>query len=101
MVTLTQNEVTALVGAFPDRWQPFVSMLVGSGMRFGEITALPVAPCDLDADLPTVRVRQAWKATGLSARELGAPKDQESPPRHPHLKDAGGGDPAPGRRARR
>ena len=78
MVTLTQNEVTALVGAFPDRWQPFVSMLVGSGMRFGEITALPVGACDLDADPPTVRVRQAWKATGLSARELGAPKTRKA-----------------------
>lgn len=74
MVTLTQNEVTVLVDAFPARWQALVATMAGTGMRFGEITALPVGACDFDADPPTVRVQQAWKHTGLSEPELGAPK---------------------------
>lgn len=74
MVTLTQNEITQLVAAFPERWQPLVETMCGTGMRFGEITALPVGACDLDDQPPTVRVRQAWKRTGLSERELGPPK---------------------------
>lgn len=74
MVTLTQNEITQLVAAFPDRWQPLVATMCGTGMRFGEITALPVGACDLDDDPPTVRVQQAWKRTGFSERKLGAPK---------------------------
>src|SRR6185312_15332668 len=73
MVTLTLNEVTLLAAAFPPHWQPFILTLAGTGMRFGEATALPVAACDLDAQTPTVRVQQAWKHTGLSKRELGAP----------------------------
>lgn len=77
MVTLTQNEITILVAAFPARWQPLVETMAGTGMRFGEITALPVSACDLDNDPPTVRVQQAWKRTGKSKRELGPPKTRK------------------------
>lgn len=74
MVTLTPNEFTLLLGCFAEHWQPFIATLVGTGMRWGEATALTVGAVDLDAQPPTVRVQQAWKRTGKSARELGAPK---------------------------
>lgn len=77
MVTLTGNEITQLYSAFPTRWQPLVATMAGTGMRFGEVTALPVGACDLDNDPPTVRVQQAWKRTGKSARELGPPKTRK------------------------
>jgi integrase len=77
MVTLTANEFTQFYGAFPARWQPLIVTMAGTGMRWGEITALPVGACDLDADIPSVRVQQAWKRTGRSSRELGPPKTRK------------------------
>ncbi len=77
MVTLSPNEFTALLAAFPDHWQPFIATLVGTGMRWGEATALTVGAVDLDSATPTIRVQQAWKRTGKSKRELGAPKTRK------------------------
>jgi integrase len=74
MVILTQNEFTALLAFIPEHWHPLALTMVGTGMRWGEVTALPVGACDLDADVPVVRVVQAWKHTGKSARTLGPPK---------------------------
>lgn len=77
MVVLTPNEFTTLLGAFPDHWQPLIATLAGTGMRWGEATALPVGAVDLDGTPPVVRVQQAWKRTGKSQRELGAPKTRK------------------------
>lgn len=40
MVKLTRAEFDPLVGAMTVRWQPFTRLLVGTGMRLGELTAL-------------------------------------------------------------
>jgi len=77
MVTLTANEFTQLYGAFPAHYQPLILALAGTGMRWGEATALMVGACDLDAPIPIVRVQQAWKRTGKSSRELGPPKTRK------------------------
>lgn len=77
MVTLTPNEFTQLYGAFPEHWKPLVATMAGTGMRWGEVTALPVGACDLDADIPSLRVQQAWKHTNKSRRELGPPKTKK------------------------
>ncbi|MFT0761868.1 hypothetical protein VRY54_02245 [Actinomyces sp. F1_1611] len=42
MVILTTDEFTILLGGFPEEYQRSVHALFVTGMRFGEITALPV-----------------------------------------------------------
>jgi len=75
-VFLTENELTILVGATPARYQPLVLFLAGTGMRWGEATALLVGDVDLDATVPVVHVRRAWKRTGHGGLDTapGAPK---------------------------
>lgn len=63
-VFLSENELTVLVGAIPPRYQPLVLFLAGTGLRWGEATALLVGDVDLDARVPVVHVRRAWKRTG-------------------------------------
>jgi integrase len=77
MVVLTPNEFTTLLAAFPEHWQPLIATLAGTGMRWGEATALHVGAVDLDSSPPTIRVQQAWKRTGKSARTMGAPKTKK------------------------
>lgn len=76
MITLDPEEVMWLAQCAPERWRRMVVMLVGTGMRFGEVTALTVG----DVDLPnrTARVRQAWKHTDGHGHRLGPPKSRKS-----------------------
>lgn len=75
MVMLTRDEFDLLHDAMTPRWQPFTRWLVGTGMRFGELTALTIG--DVDAAHGTVRVRQAWKETGDGTRVLGTTKTRK------------------------
>lgn len=59
MVSLTQGEFAILLACVPAPYRTFVTALFGTGMRFGEATALTVA--DYDEDRQTVRVSKAWK----------------------------------------
>ncbi len=72
MVLLNPEEFDRLFALIPVHYQPFILTLVGTGMRFGEATALTVG--DVDLDTKSIRIRQAWKKTGYSKRELGASK---------------------------
>jgi integrase len=74
MVILSPGELAILLGALPDRHRPLVLTLAGTGLRWGEATALTVGDVDLDARVPLLRVTKAWKRTGSGARELGPPK---------------------------
>jgi len=77
MCFLTREEFARLYSLIPGRYQPLVLLLVGTGMRWGEATALTVA--DIDLDGRQARVRQAWKHTGSSTvHELGPPKTRRS-----------------------
>lgn len=76
MVTLTPAELLRLVELTPDYWRPLVILLAGTGMRFGEATALQVGDIDLDAG--TARIRRAWKHTDGNGHELGPPKSRMS-----------------------
>lgn len=78
MTIITPNQWVALYDAIPDQWKPLALLLYTTGMRFGEATALTAAEFDLDADEPTVRVRQAWKEGAGGKRYLGAPKSRRS-----------------------
>lgn len=74
MVILTPGELAVLIGALPEQHRPLVLLLAGTGLRWGEATALLVGDVDLDARVPLLRVTKAWKRTGSGARELGPPK---------------------------
>lgn len=80
---LTPEEFVLLLGEIPQRWQPLVVFLVGTGLRWSEATA--VQPRHVDVAAGTVRVRQAWKkrppdkAAGVPGGWfLGPPKSPRS-----------------------
>ena len=75
-IFLSREEFAKLYDLIPAWYQPLVITLVGTGMRFGEATALTVGDIDLEAR--SARIRQAWKMTGLAKKELGAPKSRKS-----------------------
>ena len=77
MTFLSEGEFASLLDHVAPYWQPFVLMLAGTGLRWGEATALRWGDVDLDADVPVLRVSQAWKR-GATVRVLGAPKTKRS-----------------------
>lgn len=80
MVCLTLAEFTLLKGAFTERWHPLLDLLVTSGLRISEATALQ--PADIDRTNNTVRITKAWKRIapdgGTERYELGPPKTRRS-----------------------
>jgi len=76
MIFLTRDEFEELYAHIPVHYQPFVLTLVGTGMRFGEATALTVG--DVNLETKSIRIRQSWKKTGFSQRELGPTKTKRS-----------------------
>ena len=76
MVFLTYSEFDELAELIDPFYRNFITVLVGTGMRFGEATALTVA--DVDFKTRSIRINKAWKMTGTSQRELGVPKTERS-----------------------
>lgn len=74
MVFLTQEEYVRFLGCVTPRWQPLVEVLFGTGMRWGEVTALQVGDVDLQAG--TITITRAWKEAPVAT--LGAPKSRRS-----------------------
>lgn len=72
MVLLTTAERSALVAAMDERYRPLVLLLLLTGLRWGEVSALTVRHLDLDN--AALRVRQSWKHTAGGKPELGPPK---------------------------
>jgi len=85
-VFLTEDEWRLVHAAVPAHYQDFATVAVGTGLRFGELTALKVRDLDLDAPVPRLSVRRAWKrnGTGEHARPglgrfyLGKPKTKKA-----------------------
>jgi integrase len=75
MVFLSHDEYARLLGCFIPYWQPLVEVLFGTGLRWGEITALRIGDVDLDA--ATVSVTRAWK-DAPGGRVIGPPKSRMS-----------------------
>lgn len=75
---LTQDEWWDLLDATPAYWQPFVWVLGGTGMRWGEAVALNVG--DVDLSHATVRITKAekWDAGNRGERIIGVPKTKKS-----------------------
>ena len=76
MVFLTRDEFGALFELIDPHFQPFVLTLVGTGMRFGEASAIMAG--DVDLQNKSLRIRQAWKKPAAGKRDLGAPKTKRS-----------------------
>jgi integrase len=80
MVFLSREEYRLLRSGFTPRWHPFLDLLVASGCRFSEASALK--PVDVDCSNGTVQVSRAWKRVppggGGPAYELGKPKTERS-----------------------
>jgi integrase len=59
-------------------FRPFFQLLVGTGLRFGEATALTAKDFNLNGPTPTVQVSKAWKEDGDGGYYIGAPKTKRS-----------------------
>lgn len=77
MTFLTRAEFDLVLKYVPPRWRSLAVVLVGTGARFSEITALHVHSVHLNDDVPNIRVERAWKWISNSKAELGAPKTRK------------------------
>lgn len=77
MTFLTPAEFTILAAHCPREALPLVSLLYGTGMRWGEATALVWGDLDLEANPATARVWRSWKR-GTSGYVLGTTKTRRS-----------------------
>lgn len=74
---MTADELLQVIADTPDRYKPLMWMLVGTGMRWGEATALTVGDVDLAG--ATVRVTKAWKRDQANSRwYVGPPKTKKA-----------------------
>lgn len=76
-VFLTPSQFARLLEHVPAYYQPLVAVLYGTGLRFGEATALTPADVDLEAAQPVIHVTKAWKE-GETGSYLGAPKTRRA-----------------------
>jgi integrase len=85
-VFLTESEFALLHLCMDALDRDFLVVAVGTGLRWGELTALKVKDLDLTSDPATLTVRRAWKANGQGEFAmqqhgkyyLGTPKTRES-----------------------
>lgn len=74
---LTPGEFAILLKHVPEHYQPFVSFLAATGVRWGEAVVLTVADVDLLAATPTVRISKALKR-GTVGHHVGETKTLRS-----------------------
>lgn len=72
---LTKAEAAAIIDAAAEHYQPLVTFLFGTGLRWSEATALQARHIDLDKG--TVRVQRAWKRVP-GGWEIGPPKSRKA-----------------------
>lgn len=72
MVFLTHDEYARFLDYVTPYWQPLVTTLFSTGLRWSELTALRVG--DVDLEQATITVTRAWK----EGRILGPPKSRRS-----------------------
>ncbi|MEU5834555.1 site-specific integrase [Streptomyces diacarni] len=77
---LTPDEVEGMISCMERRSDQLLTIVgYGTGMRWGEITALaPMCVLDVDTAAPKVRVRRAWKKDGKGGYYIGKPKSKRS-----------------------
>jgi integrase len=74
MTFLEREEFALLHHHMHPRVQAMVELLAFTGLRIGECTALQVGDLDLDADMPCLHVKRAFKRQDDGSYLLGAPK---------------------------
>jgi len=75
---IEKAEWNRIIGKMDEHFIPFFQLLVGTGLRFSEATALTPKDFDLDGPTPTVRVTKAWKEDGSGGYYIGPPKTRRS-----------------------
>ena len=74
MVFLTPTEYQILRARATEHYRPFLDILVLTGLRFGEATALQRRDLHLNDEPPTLTVARSWKKSG----QLGPPKTKKA-----------------------
>lgn len=76
-VFLTQSEYMTLLHFIPEQHRPMVNLIVGTGMRWGEVTALTWGDIERAGNPPLITIRQAWDDDReQGGRNLGATKSE-------------------------
>lgn len=75
---ITREEWANIISHMDAHFVPFFQLLVGTGLRFGEATALKAADFNLNTPTPTVKVSKAWKDGGDGGFYVGPPKTKRS-----------------------
>jgi integrase len=75
---ITRAEWDVIMGNMDEHYRPFFQFLVGTGLRFGEATALMARDFDLDGVTPSVKVTKAWKEDEDRGYYIGPPKTKKS-----------------------
>jgi hypothetical protein len=78
MVFLTPQEFDLVLGHVRDEYAPLIRLLAGTGLRYGEATALTVRDLELLGARKALTVSKAWKRTGSASWALGDPKTRRS-----------------------
>lgn len=77
---LTEQEFAALRRCMHVDDRDFLTVAVGTGLRWGELTALKAKDLDLDVTPATLTVNRAWKTNGRGEFAL---EQHEQPPGYP------------------
>lgn len=77
-ISLTREEYEVILKHTPKPYKLFIEFLVGTGLRFGEATALTFSDFSFDSKPATLRVAKAWKTDEFGRMYLGAPKSKRS-----------------------
>lgn len=80
MVFFTPPEFGLILGHVPDErnYRELIRLLYGTGIRYGEATALQVRDVTLLGKRKTLAVTKAWKRTGSAEWVVGEPKTRRS-----------------------
>lgn len=78
MTFIEPDQFPTLLRHLDRHYWPLVTLMFGTGLRWGEATALRRKDLDLDASQPMLSVRVAWKHTQGQGSRLGPPKSKKS-----------------------
>ena len=78
MCLLTHDEFDLLHNAMSPRYRLLLRTLVGTGLRWGEITALQVTDVQESSGVVALRVNKAWKRDGEYQHYVGSTKTSRS-----------------------
>ena len=74
----SQSDFDLIRSHLDPHWHPLLNLLLGTGMRWGEATALTVGNVNAISQKPSIRITQAWKKAAEGGWEIGPPKTKRS-----------------------